>query len=127
MSRKWYSGSIALSALKSVVTTRTGKDGKQVKGLFIPLDLNHITEFKNDNGSKLELHIRVGLTEKPDDRNQIAMITHGVNADTYKAATDEEKEGFKELPILGNLFDWNNSSSSEATTQEVSEDRDLPF
>ncbi|MCP4651731.1 MAG: hypothetical protein GY853_16840 [PVC group bacterium] len=127
MSRKWYSGSIALSALTSVVTTKTGKDGKPVKGLFIPLDKNHITEYKNDNGSKLELHVRVGMMEEADERKQIAMITHTVNGETYKAASEDEKAGFKKLPILGNLFDWSNQGSTEPAVQEVPEEEDLPF
>lgn len=128
MSRTWYPGSITLSKLeKAFVTTKTAKDGSKVKCLLIPMEMNHITEFKNENGVKLDLHIRVGMSDEVDDKKQIAMITHSISSKEYKAATDEQKEGFKNLPILGNLFDFGEGSNPAESIIEIDESEDLPF
>ena len=128
MSREWYPGSITLSKLKNTfVTTKTAKDGSKVKCLMIPIEMNHISTFENENGTKLDLHIRVGMTDEPDEKNQIAMVTHSVGSKEYKAATDEQKEAFKELPILGNLFDFSGASNPSESVSEVGEEDDLPF
>lgn len=120
---KWLSGSIALSKLKSVITEKTGKDGNKVKGIFIPFDANYLTVKEK----AVYLNLSVGMHDEPDQFDQCAMITLNVDGDIYKAASDEDKEGFKKLPILGNLKDFSGSSSSNDSTQEVSEEDDLPF
>lgn len=121
---KWLSGSITLSKLKSVITEKTGKDGEKVKGIFIPFDVNHIAVKEK----AAYLNIRVGIHNEPDQYDQDAMITHNVPTEVYKAASDEEKEAFKKLPILGNLRDFGNSGGSENdAAPEVGEEDDLPF
>ena len=123
MARKWLTGSITLSKLKSVITERKGKDGNMVKGLFIPFDINYITVKEK----AAYLNLRVGIADEPDEYDQIAMITQSVDGATYKEASNEKKEELKNLPILGNLKDWNTGSNSNDSTDEVGPDDDLPF
>ena len=35
-------GKINLSKLKSVITSRKGKDGNSVEGIFIPIEVNNL-------------------------------------------------------------------------------------
>jgi hypothetical protein len=120
---KWLSGSVTLSKLTSVITEKTGKDGKAVKGIFIPFDLNFITVKEK----AAYLNIRVGIHDEPDQYDQDAMITHSVDSATYKAASDDQKDEFKQLPILGNLRDFGGGGSSDDATEEVAEEDILPF
>jgi hypothetical protein len=121
---RWLSGSITLTKLKSVITEKTGKDGKPVKGIFIPFDANYITVKEK----AAYLNIRVGMHSEPDQFDQDAMITQNVPSNVYKEATEEQKEEFKKLPILGNLRDWSSGGNSENdSAPEVGEDDDLPF
>ena len=123
MSRKWLTGSIALSKLVTVITERKGKNG-MVKGLFIPFDLNYLTVKEK----AVYLNLRVGIADEPDQHGQIAMITQSVDSAIYKVASDEKKEELKKLPILGNLKDWSvSSSNSDDAAQEIGETDDLPF
>ena len=122
MNRRFLSGSITLSKLKSVITEMTGKDKKPVKGIFIPFDVNYITTIE----AACHLNITVGLAEEPDQYDQIAFVAHRADSKLYKEASDEEKEEMKKLPFLGNLREFNTQSGDDQAPV-VEEGGDLPW
>ena len=61
--QKKFSGSIALTKLVHVLTERTNKKGKKIKGLFIPIKENHLVE-----GKEGAVYIAVNIvTKSPQD------------------------------------------------------------
>ena len=106
---------------------KKGQSG-MVKGIFIPIDTNNFTE----KDGAVYMEVRVVAKDEEDQYGQHGFISQSVNSKIYKAASDEQKEEFKKLPILGNIKDFSNKSSAAdtsgaATTTFVSEDSDLPF
>lgn len=128
MSNRRLSGSIALSKLIHVPFEMTGKSGKKVKGIFIPIENNHFVEGKE---GALYMNVNVVIKVEADQYGQHGFISQSVDSKKYKAATDAEKEAFKKLPILGNLKDFEASSNDNigAASQQTftPESDDLPF
>lgn len=98
-----FLGSIALTKLKHRVEKRKTKTGQEITGLFIPCELNHLVAGK-DNA--FYMPFRILLRPEPDQYDQNGFISQTVDPQTYKDATAEEREGFKALPILGNIKDF---------------------
>lgn len=129
---RFLSGSIALTKLKHHMLTLKGKEGKPVKGIFIPVDPNHniLTKGKEDTWY---LDIRVMVRDEADQYDQHGFISQSVPGKIYKDATEQQKEEFKKLPILGNLKDFSDNRDNEgnmgnATLEEIPEENgDLPF
>ncbi len=128
MSNRSLSGSIALSKLAHIV--QTSKKG--AKCIVIPLDLNHIDEVKLESGkTAFYLNVRVLLRDEKDQYGQDGFISHQVSTVKYKAASDEQKESYKNLEILGNIKDF--SGGGIETTNDAGDGRnyeegdDLPF
>lgn len=126
-------GSIDLAKLQHVIMTKKGKPNKKgkkkdIKGIFIPIKNNFI--FEHENGA-LYMDIGVHIKDQKDQYGQDGFISQGVPSDIYKNASDEEKQGMQNTPILGNVIDWGSgnvgNSQSSAPSVEVDEDDDLPF
>ena len=119
------SGNINLLALKNVKMEVKGKSG-MVKGIFIPIDVNHLEVRDQDKVPKLNLNFSIVPTP---DKDQDGFIGQQ-GAKPWKDCTDEEKEAIKALPILGNVKEWgqsdgvNNQVSDETFTPESN---NLPF
>lgn len=128
MEKRILNGQIELTKYISVVVEKKGKDGSAVRGLFLPIEHNHFTEFKNKDGLNcVSANISVVVRSEPDQYGQDGFIGQGVNSKVFKAATEEEKAQFKKLPILGNIKDFSGGGSQGAGTTTISEDDDLPF
>jgi hypothetical protein len=123
MSRN-LSGSIDLSKLVSkVIKTKAGGTA-----IVISVEKNHCVV--GEKGIYLNLGIR--LHDEPDKYEQDGFISHKVDSKTYKAASEEQKESFKELPILGNIKDFGGGASNDKIEAAVvvsddGEFSDLPF
>lgn len=124
MSQKIYSGSLALTKLKSaIITTKKGN-----RAIVIPIDENYLTE----KDGAIYLPISVIAKDKQDQYGQNGFISQSVSSEKYK---ELGKDKVKELglPILGNIKDFENggNDSSGATQLEgqtdPEEDDSLPF
>lgn len=123
-----YSGGIALTKLKHVIMTKKGKKGKKVKGLFIPIEQNYLVEGKE---GAVYMNINVIARSEQDEYGQNGFIAQNGNK-PWSKCSDEEKETFKSLPILGNIKNFESEKSSESkdtsgSMGEFDEDDDLPF
>jgi len=119
-----YDGSITLSKLKSTIVEGKGKDDQPVKGIFIPLELNHFTVKE----SAVYMPIRVVIHDKPDKHDQDGFISQKSDPEIWKAADDAKKEELFKLPILGNFRNFGEKSKTEADKAPVSDSLDkLPF
>jgi hypothetical protein len=117
-----YSGQIELTKLKSVILEKKGQSG-MIRGVFIPIKENHLDEF--DTG-RVALPLSVVKHDEKDKYGNDGFFGQRVDSKLYKAATEQEKEEFKKLPILGNFRSFDTQSNSEPA-QVVSETDDLPF
>ncbi len=122
-----YYGQIALTKFKSAVISVNNKQGEAVRGVFIPIGVNHLYE------GKKHIYASVGLAlHDRDEYENDGFISQQVSADMYKNADDQQKEEFNNLPILGNI---KKSSGVDAgskdfdATPEVTSDSndDMPF
>lgn len=121
------SGSINLAALKNAVIEVPTKDGKKVKGIFIPFEAN-----------SLELHANKGVycsivafeNKTPND-----FSTHMVVQSFKKEVREANKAAGIQSPILGNLTVKSQEPAAQVNTDEsISTDAgagvsvdDLPF
>lgn len=127
--QKKYSGSIALSKLQHVLMKKKGKKGKEIKGIFIPIDQNCLV--KGDEGA-IYMNISI-ITKSPQDQyGQNGFIAQNGNK-KWSEASEKDKAKFKELPILGNIKDFedskgsSNDTSGKVSDTEYNEEDDLPF
>lgn len=136
MSDKRLTGSVELTKLVCVKTTRKGKDGQDVSGLFIPTDLNHLEEIvkKDDKGNIIErtgryiLNVNVVVREETDTYGQNGFIAKSLPTEIYKEKKEDKEWLNKNQPILGNIKDWSIGRNDDVPPPvEVSEQDDLPF
>jgi len=121
------SGSINLTAFKSILTKVKNKEGKKVDALVIPLDANFLSIAKNGN---VYLNIIAWANKTPNDYS-----THMVKMSlTKEMKEDMSKEEQYALPILGNLqalvesgYTYANNSSKVDKMDLEEQDDDLPF
>ena len=120
-----YYGTLALSKFKSAVIKVKDKQGKPVRGLFIPLDANYLFE------GKQHIYASVGLTlHDRDEYDNDGFISQQVSADVYKKADDQQKEVLSNLPILGNFKKSAGVASGSDdfdAEPEVEDDDGMPF
>jgi len=122
MSNRNLTGSIALTKLpQSVIIEKKGKSGI-IRGIFLPIDGNQLTE--KDNAVYMD--VRVTVRPEADQYGQNGFISKGVPTDVYKALKDNADALKAAQPILGNIKDWSSQASSEPVST-VSDDDDLPF
>ncbi len=122
-----YEASIALSKLKHVIMKKKNKKGKEIRGLFIPIEQNYLVEGKE---GAVYLNAQIIVRSEKDQYGQDGFISQKGNK-KWSECSDEEKEIFNALPILGNVKNWASSGTSDATgaasNEEFDEDDDLPF
>lgn len=134
MSKAKMSGSIALTKLVHVPFEMTGQSGNKVKGIFIPIEPNHLVVGKVKDGvTPLYLPISMVFKDERDENGQDGFFSQQGNV-PWKDATDEQKELFNKLPILGNFIDWtrgqnsdDNSGSASTETFTPDSTKPLPF
>lgn len=121
---KNYSGSIALTKLKSVIIEKKGKDGNLVKGLFIPIELNGL-ELKDGS---VYMPFKIIAKSEQDKYGQNGFITKNSKPPKpYKELSDDEKTAHNASnPILGSIKDFTSSTNTAAATT-IENDDDLPF
>lgn len=124
MANKTLTGSIALTKFKNatILEKKSSKTGQMIRGVFIPIDFNHLTEKEGAVYSD----IRVVIREEQDQYGQNGFISKALPTDVYKANKDQSDFLKDNQPILGNIKDWSSQGGVEATPV-VSEDDDLPF
>jgi len=127
MADRNLSGSIALTKLQHVVMEKKGKSGI-VKGLFIPIDANLLTE----KDGAVYMAVNVKFKEQQDQYGQNGFISKTTDSKIWKELDEAGKEHAKTLsPILGNIKDFSGSSSNDSSgavaTETFSDDDDLPF
>ena len=147
MSQRILNGNLALNRLINVKMKKKGKSGKEVTGLFIPIDANYLEEntYETRDGKVTDINIpvRVIVKDETDSKGQDGFVTKAIGAKTFKEATSEKQEFFKDYqneemqkvtPILGNIKDFSNSSAMQpkndnSVSNEVvdADDDDLPF
>lgn len=124
------SGSIALTKLISYRTTMNNKKGEPVEVLVLPLAANHLVSGKE---GAVYMPVRVYTKDEEDQYGQHGFISQSVDSKVYKEATEEQREEYKKLPILGNLKDF---AGYQADTGGLMEEKleptnigadDLPF
>lgn len=131
MSEKQFTGSLALSKLKHVIMEKKGKSGV-VKGIFIPIDANKLTEGKE---GAVYLGIRGVLKDEKDQYENNGFVAVSPNmGKKWSELSEDQKEQSKALsPIIGNVRVWDNAGTSSndnagaASAQVLSEEEELPF
>tara|TARA_R100000541_G_scaffold50160_1_gene57343 strand:+ start:940 stop:1332 length:393 start_codon:yes stop_codon:yes gene_type:complete len=89
-----------LKQLKHVEREISGKDGKKIKCLIIPLEENMI--YHGEKGSYLSL-TAIELKEKRQDSKDTHLIKQDIPKEKYDSMSDEERKSY---PILGNAIYW---------------------
>lgn len=123
MSQKFYSGSIALTKLKSaLITTKKGN-----RAILIDLESNYLQE----KDGAVYIPISVAVKDEEDKYGQHGFISQSVSSEKYKEL-GKEKVRELGLPILGNIKNFSNSSDSENIViqqgiTDPEDDDDLPF
>lgn len=147
MAQRIFNGNLALNRLINVKMKKKGKNGKDVTGLFIPLDVNYLEEntYETRDGKVTDINIpvRVIVKEETDSKGQDGFVAKTIGSKTFKEA-DEEKQKFfrdydnedlkKVTPILGNIKDFSGTGGSQAPPDNTAnsevvdaDDDDLPF
>ena len=129
--QRTFSGSLALTKLKHSIVTVKSKSKGDVKGVFIPIDVNHLVK---GNNNAFYLPVRVITHSEPDKYGQHGFVAQSVDTATWKEASDTEKENFKSLPILGNIKDFDAISGDASgmmddisSTTTIDDTDELPY
>lgn len=136
------SGSLALSKTKHVLMTCKGKEGKDIKGMFVPFEANKLVviEKKDDKGKVTETQIympvNVHIKEEDDQYGQCGFVSKTLDSKDYKAlgTGDVAKKAAAEFtPILGSLKEFRNNGTAddaagnEAAGEVFDPSGDVPF
>ena len=121
-------GSIALSRLKhDKISVKYGN--REIKGVFLPFRHNH---FEVMDSGAIYMPVRVLLHEEENKFGQHGMITQSVDSKKWKDADETQREKFRNLPIIGNLKDFELggdkvNSMDMNQTEPVQGSDDMPF
>ena len=115
---------INLAALKNAAIITSGKN-KDVDCILIPIEQNHLFRGK-ENAVYLDV---IGFETAPEKRKgkDTHMAKQSLSKEVQDAMTEEEK---KNMPILGNFIDWDQSGGVERVeigAKPVEDLSDLPF
>lgn len=125
-----FSGSLALTKLRNRIIEVKNKNKQSVTGLFIPIDDNHLVKGKN---GALYLPIRVITHNEADKYGQHGFVAQTVDSETWKQASDEQKDAYKMLPILGNIKDFDafagdlSGTMEDIPDQTIDDSDDIPY
>lgn len=124
MANRTLSGGIALTKLPQVVIKEMkGKSG-MIRGVFLPIDGNHLTE----KDGAVYMDVRVVIREEEDNYGQIGFIAKAVPSAVYKELKDDKDKLNAAQPILGNVKDFSGGGGGSSTPAPVVGDsEDLPF
>lgn len=119
---------INLAAFIHAVIKVKGKAGNEVEGIFLPFDKNNI--FKGTKGFYVDL-IAFPIKNKTTDSRDTHLIKQSFTKEKREQMTKDEQDN---LPIIGNMIDWNYvrpettdpDIESNQTVVPTGED-DLPF
>lgn len=128
--QRTYSGSLALTKLRHKIIHVKSQNNGDIPGIFIPMDRNHLVKGKN---GAFYLPIRVITHDEADKYGQHGFVAQSVDSATWKQASDQERETFKLLPILGNIKDFDASGNDvsgamdDIPDQTIDDSDDLPY
>lgn len=126
MADRSLSGSIALTKLQHVLMEKKGQSG-MIKGLFIPIEANMLTE----KDGAVYMAVNVKVRDQEDQYGQHGFISKTTDSKIYKTLDEAGKAKAKELsPILGNVKDFSgggNDNTGAAVEGVVTEEDTLPF
>ena len=124
-------GNLTLTKLSHFIREYTDSKGNKQKCLVLPIDMNH---FQLTEDNVVRMPVRVIVRDEADQYKQHGFVAQNVDSSTYKAATSEQQEQFKKLPILGGIRDFadsNNDASGKIedvmTAIKSDPGDDLPF
>lgn len=101
---------INLAALKNVEMAFPQKDGRIIKGLFIPYDANHIYVSDKEGGGR---YIDLISFDRKMPTDQATHITkQSLAKDVREKMTKEEQDA---MPIIGDLKVWGAAVHQEAS------------
>ncbi len=104
-------GDITLTKLVHFIKVFSDSKGNKQKCLVLPIEMNH---FKLADGDVVRMPVRVIVRDEADQYKQHGFIAQRVDSKTYKEASSLEQEKYKNLPIIGNLRDFNDSAADTA-------------
>ena len=128
--QRTFSGSLAITKLKHNIITVKNKTHGDTRGVFIPIEQNHLVEGKNN---AIYLPVRVITHRDPDRFGQHGFIAQTVDSSSWKKADGAQRETFKNLPILGNLKDFETGANDASGKMEdipsevIDDSQDLPY
>lgn len=120
---------INLAAFIHTTLKVKGKAGNEVEGIFIPFEKNNI--FKGTKGHYVDL-IAFPIKNKSNDSRDTHLIKQSFSKEKRESMTKEQQDN---LPIIGNMIDWNyvtqatsdpDLQGNQVVTPETGKD-DLPF
>lgn len=106
--------SVNLTKLKHVIKVIEGKSGP-VECLIIPVKENNLYEGKE--GIRC-LNLKAWAVKEPKTENRKTnthILKQTVGKEAYEKMTEEEK---RDMPILGNIFEWESSYSDVPVASE---------
>lgn len=113
-------GSLNLTAFKSVITSVTNKQGEKIEGVFIPIKANLLE--KHSNGS---VYCNIVAWE---NKTKNEYSTHGIKQSLKKEVREAmSKEELDSLKFLGNLkVDAGGQSAPQVNTDESLSGSNIP-
>lgn len=111
---------------KTVIIDKKGKSGDMIRGIFIPIELNHLFEGK-DGAIYLDT---IAFEISNPQYNDTHMVKQSLPKDVRQKMTKEQQDN---QPIIGNLNanfgggGVSSGGSNSATQGPITEDDDLPF
>ncbi len=110
-----------LTQFASVIKPMTGKDGKSVDCVVLPIDKNHF--FRGEKGVYVDI-IAFELKQKKEGIKDTHSLKQSFPKDYLEKLSQDEKNA---LPFLGGLIVWDESPASEKAPVVQNENDDLPF
>jgi len=103
-----------LKQLKHVEREMTGKNGKKIRVLVIPVDKNNL--FEGDKGTYLDI-TAIEIKNKKGDSKDTHLLKQNVSKEIYEIMSESERMG---MPILGNAIQWGKREPDANTSDEFS-------
>ncbi len=109
-----------MTALVSAVMTKKSKvDGRDVKGIFIPIKENHL--FESKESGNIYMDIIAFPVKEPKDT-----MTHVLKQSLPKEVREERKDN-KDEKFFGSLVVGGDRQYNDPAPEQINENDDLPF